>query len=516
MHDRARRFPTAAVATPHHLASAAGLEILAAGGNAVDAAVAANLVLGVVAPYFCGPGGDLFAIVSDRDGVVRAIASNGRAPVGASPDQVRAAAGADAMPVVGALAVTVPGAVAGWFDLLAHHGTLEFADVARPAIRLARDGHVVSDHAAGAFARGAERYAGMDEWQRRFAGLAAGSRLVQPDHAAMLDLLASDGPDAFYGGPIGEDLVAALQAGGSAMTLDDLRAHAVEEVSPMGVAFGELEVLELPPPTQGVTALAALAVVERLGAHGADVDATHVQIEAVRAAMADRGRYVTDPDHMAVAAGDLVADERVAAMADAIDPGRAADWPPATPAPGGTAYLCAADGDGRSVSLIQSHFMGFGSGVVLPRFGINTQNRGAQFSLDDHDVNVIAPGKRTLHTLIPSVALAEGRTRLVFGTMGGDGQPQTHVQVHARLAAGEDLQHAIAAPRWLVSPTDGSVAIEARADAAVVAGLRERGHDVRVLGPYEATMGHAHAIRYDEHGYAAATDPRAEGAVVGR
>ena len=519
----AKRFPSAAVASPHHLASAAGLEVLAGGGNAVDAAVATNLVLGVVAPYFCGPGGDLFAIVADRGNVLGAIASNGRAPQEADDQQIAAAAGSDEMPQLGALTVTVPGAIAGWFDLLQRFGSRSFAEVAAPAVRFARDGFAVSDAAASVFARGADRYADMEEWQRRFGRVRAGDRLVQEDHARMLELLASDGPDAFYDGPVGRDLVSALQAGGSAMTLDDLRAHEVLDVEPLRVRFGDLEILELPPPTQGVTAATALRIVDHLGRPDDPLELAHLQIEAVKAAMADRGSYVTDPDHMTVTPEQLLADERIAGIAAAIDPERAGSWPPSMPTPGGTAYLCAADGDGLSISLIQSHFMGFGSGVVLPSYGINTQNRGAQFSLDPDHANVIAPRKRTLHTLIPSLALRDGRPWLVFGTMGGDGQPQTHLQVYSRILAGEDPQEAVDAPRWVVSPTDGSVAIEATADPAVTGGLRARGHQVEVLGDRESLMGHAHAIRYDEGaaaggpaGYTGATDPRAEGAVVGR
>lgn len=515
MPDRVRRFPRACIATPHHLASSAGLQVLASGGNAIDAAVAANLVLGVVSPHYCGPGGDLFAIVATRDGVERSIASNGRAPARATLEQVRQAAGSVTMPVTGALTVTVPGAIAGWFDLLERHGTRSFGEVARAAIRLAEEGFVVSDHGAAAFARGRARYSDQAEWQRRFGAVEPGTTLVQSDHAAMLRLLADDGPDAFYRGAIGEDLVEALRDGGSAMTMEDLAAHRVVDVDPLTVRYDGREILELPPPTQGVTALTALGVVERLGATGADLDATHLQIEAVRAAMVDRDRHVTDPDHMAVRPETLIQSGRLDAMASAVDPARTSAWPPATPAPGGTAYLCAADADGRSISLINSHFMGFGSGVVLPRFGINTQNRGAQFSLDPDHANVVAAGKRTLHTLIPALAVRDGRPELVFGTMGGDGQPQIHVQVLARLAAGEDLQRAIAAPRWIVSPVDGTVTIESRADAALVDGLRARGHEVRVLGPYERHMGHAHAIRYEPQGYAGATDPRAEGAVLG-
>ena len=516
MLNQSRRFPTAAVASPHHLASAAGLEVLASGGNAVDAAVAANLVLGVVAPYLCGPGGDLFAIVADRNGVRTAIASDGRAPAGTDPDQVARAAGAERMPVRGALTVTVPGAVAGWFHLLERFGTQPFPAVAAPAVRLARTGFVVSEAAAVAFTRGASAFAGEEEWQRRFGHLHTGDCLVQEDHARLLNLLAQDGPTAFYGGPIGRDLIAALAAGGSAMILEDLRAHRVVEVEPLPTRFAGFAILELPPPTQGVTAATALSIVEVLGRPSDPVELAHLQIEAVKTALHDRGTFLTDPDHMTVTAPELLAKERISRLAASIDPGRAAPWPPMVPAPGGTAYLCAADGDGVCISLIQSNFMGFGSGVVLPTYGINLQNRGAQFSLDPDAANVIAPGKRTLHTLIPSLALRDGRPWLVFGTMGGDGQPQTHLQFYSRIAAGQDLQEAITAPRWVVSPEDGTVKIESAADPSVPAGLRNLGHTVEVLGPRENVMGHAHAIRYDATGYAGATDPRTEGAIVGR
>ncbi len=516
MPDQSRCFPTAAVASPHHLASAAGLEVLAGGGNAVDAAVAANLALGVVAPYLCGPGGDLFAIVADRNGVLTAIASDGRAPAGADPEQIARAAGAERMPTRGALTVTVPGAVAGWFHLLERLGTLPFPAVAAPAVRLARAGFVLSAAGAGAFTRGAAVFAGEEEWQRRFGHLRAGDRLVQEDHARMLELLAQDGPAALYGGPIGRDLVAALVAGDSAMTLEDLREHRVLEVETLFTRFAGFTILELPPPTQGVTAAAALGIVERLGRPADPVELAHLQIEAVKLALHDRGTFLTDPDHMTVTPQDLLAEKRISRLAASIEPDRAAPWPPMVPAPGGTAYLCAADGDGVCISLIQSNFMGFGSGVVLPTFGINLQNRGAQFSLDPGAANVIAPRKRTLHTLIPSLALQDGRPWLVFGTMGGDGQPQTHVQFYSRIAAGRDLQEAITAPRWFVSPQDRTVKIESAVDPSVPAGLRSLGHTVEVLGPRESVMGHAHAIRYDPHGYAGATDPRTEGAVVGR
>jgi len=518
-----RSFPTGVVATPHHLASAAGDAVLRAGGNAVDAAIAANAVLGVVAPFYCGPGGDLFAVVAEPDGSVHALASAGRSPAGATLDavlaQVPEPAGAR-VPETGALAVTVPGAVAGWARLLERFGTRELGHVVEAAVRLAEDGVLVSAHAAGAFARGRMRYADQPTWQAAFGAVERGQRLRQPGHAALLRTLAEEGPGALYGGRIGEELVAVLQAGGSTMTLDDLVAHEVVDVTPLRGSYGDLEVLELPPPTQGVTALQVLGVADRLrrlhDAHDHDEALrVHLQVEAVRGALVDRDAHVTDPAAMRVDPASLVTGERLDALAAAVDPERAGDWPPATPAPGGTAYLCAADGEGRSVSLIQSNFMGFGSGVVLPESGVCLHNRGAQFSLDPEHVNVVAPSKQTLHTLVPALALRDGAPVLTFGTMGGDGQPQTHLQVLDRLRRGVELQQAHADWRFMVSPSDGLVTVEGRAPERVVQQLRHRGHELHEIGDFDGLLGHAHAIERVDGGWLAASDPRAEGAAVG-
>ncbi len=517
-----RTFPRGVVASPHHLASASGAAVLRAGGTAVDAAVAANAVLGVVTPYHCGPGGDLFAIVVEPDGRLHALASAGRTPAAMTLESVLAALPPPhpgRVPDTGAPSVTVPGAVAGWAALLDGHGRFELGRLLEDATRFAEEGIEVSGYAAAALARSRTRFAGEPSWQAFFGGLREGSRWRQPAHAAFLRDVADEGPSTLYGGRRGEELVAFLAANGSTMTLADLADHEVVTVEPLATRVGDLEVLELPPPTQGVTALQALGVAERLrrddGRHDADVvHRTHLQVEAVRGAMVDRDRHVTDPDHMVVDPAALVAPSRLDALAAAVDRERAAAHPPATPAPGGTAHICAADDEGRSVSLIQSNFMGFGSGLVAP-FGVAMQNRGAQLSLDPDHVNVVAPRKQPLHTLIPAVARHDGDPVLVMGTMGGDGQPQTHVQVVDRLRRGAHLQQAIAAWRWMVEPADGLVVVEGRAPRSVVDGLRDRGHEVHVVGDWAARLGHAHAVERTDHGWRAATDPRAEGSVVG-
>lgn len=522
-----RTFPHGVVASPHHLASAAGYHVLADGGNAVDAAVAANLVLAVVTPYYCGIGGDLLAIV--HDGTANGVASTGRAPAGATVDAVRAAieaghgdpavahAGTAGMPMFGALPVTVPGAVAGWYHLLERWGTRSFGTLAAAARRLAAAGFEVDAAAGSRVARARDRHLVDPDWAATYGGLVTGRRFVQPDLAVTLGLLAEDGPEALYRGRLGAAIAATLQARGSTMTLEDLAAHRVDEPTPLTGRYRDVEVLELPPPTQGVTALTALAVLEACGPAPEEPGlALHLQVEAVRAAMADRQEHLADPDAMRVTPAALLAPDRVAEMAAAIRVDRTAAWPPVRPAPGGTAYLAAADRDGLLVSLIQSNFVGFGSGVVVPGTGIGLHDRGAHFSLDPDDPAAIGPGKRPMHTLIPALVLRDGRPWLVLGTMGGDAQPQIHLQLLHRLVdRGWSLGEAVDAPRFVVDVADGSVAIEARASAGMFQALTDRGHVVERLAGYDDRAGHAHVIEVTPHGYAAASDPRCDGAAVG-
>jgi len=522
-----RWFPRGCVASPHHLATSAGQAVLAEGGNAIDAAVAANLVLSVVTPYHCGVGGDLLAIV--WDGRANGVMSVGRAPQGATPEAVRAAIaaghgdpgvsmpGTSGMPIRGALPVTVPGATAGWFHLLERWGTRSFGDLATTATALALDGFPVSPHGAEHVERARPGLSDQPGWADTYGRMRAGERFVQPELATTLGLIADLGPHVMYEGELAERIVATLQRHGSTMSIDDLAAHRVDDVTPLSARYRDVEVLELPPPTQGLTALTALGILDAWGPLPDDPRlATHLQVEAIRAAMADRQDHLADPDSMRVSVEDLLERERLREMAGRIDPDRSSPWPPARPAPGGTAYLCAADGDGLMVSLIQSNFVGFGSGVVVPGTGIGLHDRGAHFTLDDDDDAVIAPGKRPLHTLIPGLALRDGEPWLVFGTMGGDGQAQIHVQLLGHLVdRGLDVQAAIDEPRFLVDVADGSVAAEARMPTSQIAGLTDRGHEVRMLGAYDHGAGHAHAIEVTASGYAGGTDPRAEGAISG-
>ena len=512
----AKRFPTACVASPHYLASATGLAVLASGGNALDAAIATNLTLGVVTPYLCGYGGDLFALVW-KDGAPFAYNGSGRAPAAATLDAVRRAAGSDRMPTFGPHSVTVPGVIEAWFALLERFGTLWFGDLVRQARRYAHEGFVLTAQAEASFARARERFADSPDWMAVYGQARAGEPLRQSGLARTIDMLSTDGPDAYYRGQIGHAIVDHVRSMGGLLAEDDLAEHRGEWVEPMAVRYRGVDVLELPPNTQGVAVLEALRIIEALGELPPDgPDRHHLLIESLKLALADRDAYVTDPFEMKISAEELIADPWISERARDIDSRRAAEPAPGRAAVGGTAYICAADSDGMCVSLIQSNWMGIGAGLIVPDWGINLHNRGAYFSLDPDHANVIAPRKRTLHTLVPAMALRDGRPWLTFGSMGGDGQAQTHVQLLARIVDDhEDLQRAVAAPRWVISPEDWAVQIESRFDPAWIDDLRSRGHRISWAGELDPVMGHAHAITLEDNGYAGASDPRAEGAVLG-
>jgi gamma-glutamyltranspeptidase/glutathione hydrolase len=512
---RAAPFPQAGLATPHYLASSAGAAVLARGGNAVDALVGANLALGVVAPYYCGYGGDIFAIV--WDGELHGYLGSGRSPAGATIERVRDALGESPL-LIGPHSVTVPGAIAGWFELLDRWGTMSFGDLAQDAIRYARQGFEVTPLAAAA-AQGYRRfYRDFPEWQAVYGGLELGDVLVQEPLARLLELLAADGPDAYYRGPVAQAVVAAVGRYGGFMTADDLAAHTGRFDAPLRAPYRDTEVAQLPPPTQGAAVLEILRVLEGFDLRAMDPgERAHLVVEAVKLGLRDRDDHISDPDAMAVNATDLYADDWVVPRRDAIDLARSGVPVPGHPQRGGTAYLCSADGDGLLVSLIQSNFLSFGSGVHVPEWGINLNNRGSSFALDPTRVNALAPSKLPMHTLIPAMVLRDGRPDLVFGSMGGDAQAQVHAQVLTSVIDdGADPQAAIDAPRWRVEPWDWRVRVEADLDPDVVRALDVRGHELVEVVARDVGMGHAHAIAVRAAGYAVATDPRAEGAAVGR
>lgn len=518
--QEARRYRSAAVVSPHYLASGTGVQVLAAGGNAIDAAVAANLTLGVVAPYLCGYGGDLFALV--WDGRLHGYASAGRSGASATIDSVRTSVPKPAgMPVFGPHTVTVPGAVLGWFELLERFGTRPFAELSRPAHRYAQEGFALTARGRAAFEMVRALHAD-DPWSRELLDTYSQDRtggestVVQPGLAATIETLADDGPASFYSGAIGEAIAETVHRYGGTLTAADMSAHRSLWPEPLTAEFAGYEVCELPPPTQGVTALQALAIADRLDIHNASPTRDHLLVEAAKLALMDRDDHVADPAAMSVAAADLLAARHIEKLSRTIDVSHALE-PPVRPGPdGGTAYLCAVDGDGLAVSLIQSNFAAIGAGIHVPHWGINLQNRGSSFRLDAAHVNALAPNKLPMHTLIPSMVLRDAAPWLVFGTMGGHGQAQTHLQILTRLLVDEEeLQAAVSAPRWALDPNHWTLAAEKRFSERWREEMSRRGHRLVSSRSFDDAMGHAHAIRLDHQSLAAATDPRAEGAALG-
>jgi gamma-glutamyltranspeptidase/glutathione hydrolase len=516
------------VAAPHYLAAQTGLDMLKAGGSAVDAAIAANAVLQVVYPFVVGLGGDLFALGFDaRTSQVYGLNGSGRAPQAATIERYRSL-GYERMPRYGIHSVTVPGCASGWGMLMERYGRLGLARVLAPAIGYAEDGFPVGPdlHRALTLWNGAPQT--HDSWRRNFLPTGAippaGSVARAPHLARTLRAIAADGPAAFYQGAVAAQIAAFFAREGGLIAGEDLAAHYGDWVEPLAVEFAGYQIHELPPNTQGITALQMLGITGPLplGAEPLAPETIHLAVEAKKLAFADRAAYLTDPEAMHVRPGDLIAPEYLSLRRALIDPQRVA----ATVAPGvlsgDTIYLCAADGDGNVVSLIQSNYRGFGSGYVVDETGIALQNRGSSFSLTPAAANALAPGKRPLHTLIPSLATRAGKPAVVFGAMGGDGQPQTHLQVYTALARfGLNIQAAIEMPRWVHGadePGEPEVLwVENRYPRATIEALQALGHTVVEVSAWNPLMGYAQGIVVDGerdvlHGGA---DPRAESAAVG-
>jgi gamma-glutamyltranspeptidase/glutathione hydrolase len=517
------------VASPHYLATGAGVNVLRSGGSAADAAIATNAVLAVVNPYLCGIGGDLFAqVYGAADRTLRGLNGSGRAGTHASPETVRELAGPGRrMPHRGALTVTVPGCVEAWGRLHERFGRLPLRQVLADAITYAERGFPVS----AAFARAIELFAPFlhRDTPARETFLPGGKPpvegqiLAQPRLARSLRTIAEDGPAAFYTGWIGEELVRSLTATGGLLTKEDLAQHRSDWVEPLSVEYRGVTVFELPPNSQGLTALLILTMLNHFPSDvlaGEGEEYVHLLAEAARLAYADREAFITDPEHMSVDPAVLLSDAYGASRA-ALIRGRAAEEALAG-TPGDTIYCCAADAEGNLVSLIESNFMGIGSGIMAGKTGIMLQNRGAWFSLDSDHANVIGPGKRTMHTLMPGMAFRGERPWLVFGTMGGSTQAQIHVEILTRLLdQGMALDQAIDAPRFDAVVGSGErdlplITMETRFPDETVTALRARGHDVKLLESYSSSLGHAHAIEVLESGaYAGAADPRADSLALG-
>jgi gamma-glutamyltranspeptidase/glutathione hydrolase len=521
------------VASDHPLASLAGIDVLRQGGRAADAAIAVNAVLAVVQPHMCGVGGDLFLLHHEpATGEVTCLDGAGRAGRGADPAALRAR-GLDAVPLVGPLAVTVPGCVAAWAALAERHGTRPLGDLLAPAIALARDGFPVSPLLARAIR---ERAPVLDdpEWRRLFTPggrpLAPGARLRQPDLAGTLEAVARDGPDAFYRGELAGRLVRPLAAAGGSLAAGDLAAHRSRWRPPLAGRYRGRVVYQTPPPTQGLTLLQALALLEDadVAALGpASAERVHLLVETLKVAYADRDRAVADPDHLPRAPEAFLEPAYLAERRARVRARVAAPGPVVGALAGDTTGFVVAARDRGVVAVIQSLYSAFGSGVVPPGTGVVLQNRGAGFSLDPASPNVLAPGKQPFHTLIATLATRDGAPCAALATMGGHGQPQTHLQVLTHLFDhGLDPQQALEAPRFVqgrMRPTDPDdrLRLERRAGAAVAARLRAWGHRVELTPDWTSVMGHAHALTVtggpeaDDWLAAGGADPRGDGLALG-
>jgi gamma-glutamyltranspeptidase/glutathione hydrolase len=513
------------VATSQPLAAQAGLAILQKGGNAVDAAIAMAVTLTVVEPASCGMGGDAFALVWDGQ-KLHGLNGSGRSSLGLTPERL-SQRGYQEMPDCGWLSVTVPGAPAAWRDLQRRFGRLPFEQLCEPAIAYAEQGYPVSPISRYNWQWGLiklQRGLSGVEFQRWAATFAPAGRAPQvgemwrsPEMAHSLQLIAETGAESFYRGELAEAIVAFAAQSEGILGEQDLAQHQSTWVEPISTRYRGYEVWEIPPNGQGLAALIALNILEGfdLGDIPRDsVQSQHLQIEALKLAFADAKRYVADPEHAAVPVAALLskayAQERrrlIGEQASVPEPGR--------PWHGGTAYLCTADSDGMMVSLIESVFSSFGSGIVVPGTGIVLQNRGNGFALQPGHPNRLAPGKRPFHTIIPGFLTRDGEPCGPFGVMGGHMQPQGHVQMVVNsVDYALNPQASLDAPRWFWW-ADRYVKLEPAVDAAVVAGLRARGHEVEV--DYDVDVFGCGQIIWRRPGgvYVAGSDGRKDGCALG-
>src|SRR5580698_2398116 len=516
------------VAAESPLAAQAGAPILARGGNAVDAAVAANAAMGVVEPMMNGIGGDLFAIVYQaKSGKLYGLNASGWAPAGLSIEFLKSK-GITEMPQSGILAVTVPGAVDGWSKLLARFGTKKFSEVLAPAIYYAREGFPVPEWDA-AYWDGSVKLLQRDENAAATflpGGHAprVGELFRNPDLARSLEMIAADGRDAYYRGSIAKSIAAYSAKIGGPMTPADLAEYSSEWVEPISTTYRGWTVYEIPPNGQGIATLEMLNILEgfSLANYGHNsVDALHAMIEAKKLAYADMYRYVGDPKFSEIPVAGLASKNYAAARAKLIDMAKAncnvPPGEPALPATGDTTYLTVVDAAGNMVSLIQSNYSGFGSGLVADGTGFVLHNRGGLFSLDPNSPNALAGHKRPLHTIIPGF-MAKGDERIAFGIMGGFNQAQAHAQFIANIADYKmNIQAALEAPRFTKQTFNGcDVMMENRFSQTVRSDLTNKGHKIDLKGTYSSVVGGGQAVMRD---FAAgvnygASDPRKDGEAI--
>jgi len=525
------RVASGMVSSSQRLASRAGADILRAGGNAADAAVAAAAALNLTEPTSTGLGGDMFALFFDAaTRKVTALNGSGRAPAALTIDLLRRQ-GLDPWPPHHAHTVTVPGACAGWFDLVARHGTLPMEKILAPALRLAEEGFPVGEWTAHGWQAGLRQLQSSPGGRELLIdGRAprAGETFRNPTLAKTFRTIAAGGKDAYYKGEIGRAVAAAVRAAGGVMTEEDVSAHESTWEEPISTDYRGLRVWECPPNGQGITALLALNILEGFELKGQDplgMERWHLLIEAMRLAFADTRWYVADPKVSKVPVAELLSKDYAAKRRALLDPRKAtAEIRRGSPVAGSdTVYFCTVDGGGNACSFINSNYMGFGTGIVPPGWGFTLQNRGHCFSLDPGHPNALAPRKRPYHTIIPAMLTrADGSLYAPFGVMGGFMQPQGHVQVVVDLVDdGLAPQAALDRPRFCLQPVDGndaSVHLETGLPASTVDGLRRAGHPLTpgVSGFGRALFGRGQILRREADGsISAGSDLRADGGAVG-
>ena len=528
------RIPTFArnvVSTSHPLAAQAGLRILLKGGNAVDAAIATAATMTLVEPVSNGLGSDCFAIVWDGK-KLHGLNSSGVAPAAWNVDYFKGKYGVNDQglanqPKRGWDSVTVPGAVAGWAALHEKLGKLPFAELFEPAIEIAKRGYAVPPVVAHKWEAAAAELKDQPGYAEAFMpdgrAPAVGEHFRLPAAAYSLRRIAESKGRDFYEGELAEKIAAFSKQHGGAMTLDDLRNYQPEWVEPISRQYRGYALHEIPPNGQGIAALIALGILERFDLASMPLDSAqsqHVQIEAMKLAFADLYAYVADPRSMTVTPAQMLSDAYLDSRAKLIDLSRASQVKAGRPDAGGTIYLTAADESGMMISFIQSNYMGFGSGVVVPGTGISLQNRGVGFSMDPKSANVVEGGKRPFHTIIPGFLTRDGKPVMSFGVMGGDMQPQGHLQTVVRmLDYHQQPQAACCAPRWKVN-RDYTLDVEAAMPAETVAGLKAMGHQLKsVADPYMDFGAGQFIWRMSpddaDRGYVAASDSRRDGQAVG-
>lgn len=518
------------VCTSHPLAAQAGLRILQNGGNAVDAAIAAAAAMMIVEPVSNGLGSDAFAILWDGK-ELHGLNASGCAPQGWTPEYFRAkyGDGAKSPPKRGIDSVTVPGAVAGWVALSERFGKLPFADLLAPAIEIAERGYLIPVVVQQKWAAATPELQGQPGFAQSFLPWGRAPKVGELFHfkaaARALRLIAQTRGEAYYRGEIAQALEKFSTESGGVLKASDLAAYRPEWVLPLAKNYRGYTLHEIPPNGQGIAAQMALGILDTfdLGSLPVDsVDSQHLQIEAMKLAFADVYRYVAEPSAMQVTPAQMLDDAYLASRAKLIDMKKAQDFKAGNPVKGGTIYLSAADESGMMISFIQSNFMGFGSGCVEPTFGISLQNRGHGFNVDANGLNtanLVAPGKRPIHTIIPAFLTKDGQPVMSFGVMGGNMQPQGHLQTLVRmLDYGQNPQTACDAPRWRYN-AGLEINVEASMNPATVQGLSARGHRMEVINDSYQDFGAGQFIwRAGDpkvEGYVAASDARRDGQAAG-